>query len=205
MLTVIIGRRKTGKSTLALSIAKTRHHTIIVFDPNNQFGNLPHIDNIDEFMENSDPGTMGRIVPTDVEADFDALAEALDGGSWKWGEYTLIVDEGSFLMSPQKVNAALERYARTSPKDVAVIVTTHRSKDINPLLRALATDTFIFNQQLRRDIEVIADTFGEEVAEESKTLGEYVVIHCWLDRGGVMESETWDNPAEWYIDIGRRT
>ena len=206
MLAVIIGRRRQGKSTLALSIAKAQKHSVIVFDPNDQYCNLPLIPDMGEFMSVSTPDSVGRVIPsTDPKADFEALAGELDGGHWRWGEYTIIVDECSMLMSPGYVHPQLIRYARTCPKDVSIILTTHRSVDVHTLFRSLATDWFFFHQHLDRDLETIADNFGPEVAELSKTLPEFHVIHCWLDPGGLPKHEVWDTPADWYLDIGRRT
>jgi nicotinamide riboside kinase len=205
MLSVIIGRRRQGKSTLALSVAKSHFQTTIVFDPNDQYGNLERIDDIAVWMENTNPQSIGRIVPIDPKPDFEQLAAELDGGSWKWGDYVLIVDECSMLMSPSWVHPILERYARTSPKDVSVILTTHRTVDVHTLFRALATDWFFFNQHLDRDLENISDNFGAEIAQKSKELPNYHLIHFWLDSGGVPKHDIWDKPEEWFIDIGRKT
>lgn len=205
MLSVIIGRRRQGKSTLALALARGEKRTTIVFDPNNQYENLEIIQDIAQWMETSSPDSVGRIVPTDPKTDWEALTAVLDGGTWNWGEYTLIVDECSMLMSPSYVHPILERYARTCPKDVSLILTTHRTVDVNTLFRALATDWFIFNQHLDRDLENIEDNFGKEIATTAKSLPNFHVIHFWLDPGGEPKWDVWSDPAEWYIDIGRRT
>lgn len=205
MLAVIIGRRRQGKSTLALSLAKAQQKTIIVFDPNDQFGNVPQITDLAAFMSQAGPQDVGRIIPTDPLADWQRLAEYLDGGAWAWGEYVLVLDECSMLMSPNRIDPALERYARTSPKDVSVILTTHRTVDVHTLFRALASDWFLFHQHLDRDLETITDNMGADVAQASMQLPNYHLIHFWLSPGGRPEWEIWDKPNEWFIDIGRRT
>lgn len=205
MLAVIIGRRRQGKSTLALALAKTAGRTVIVFDPNDQYGHLERIENVEEFMATSSPDSTGRIVPTDPKLDWEALTAVLDGGRWAWGDYALIVDECSMLMTPSWVHPQLERYARTSPQDVSIILTTHRTVDVHTLFRALATDWFVFHQHLDRDLENIADNLGADVAKASAGLPNYHVIHYWLDPGGAPKWEIWADPAAWYIDIGRRT
>lgn len=205
MLTVIIGRRRQGKSTLALALAKNTGKTVIVFDPNDQYGNLEIITNLGEWMAAANEQSVGRILPTEPVADFETAVAELDGGNWKWGEYVFIVDECSMLMTPSKVHPALERYARTSPKDVDTILTTHRSVDVNTLYRALATDWFVFHQYLDLDLEYLEDQFGAEFAEQCKVLGLYQVNHHWLAPGGEPVSEIWADPQEWFIDIGRRT
>lgn len=205
MLAVILGRRRQGKSTLALSLARSRKKTIIVFDPNDQFNALPVITDVQAFMETSTAESVARIVPGDPLADWEQLAAELDGGFWRWGEYVLILDEASMLMSPYKLNAALERYARTSPKDVDLILTTHRMVDIHNLFRSLATDWYIFHQHLDRDLELIADNMGADVAARTMQLANYHLVHFWLAAGGLPEWTVWDRPRDWYIDIGRIT
>lgn len=207
MLAVIIGRRRQGKSTLAFSLATSHQQTVIVFDPNDQYGNLPAIpvDGLRDWMAQSTPTSVVRIVPIEPVSDWEAIAVELDGGFWKWGEYTLILDECSMLMSTQRINPALERYARTSPNDVHLILTTHRSVDVHTLFRSLASDWFIFHQHLDRDLETLADNMGPDLAEASARLPEYHLIHFWLDTGGVPRWIVWDRPRDWFIDIGRRT
>lgn len=207
MLAVIIGRRRQGKSTLAFSLARAENRTIIVFDPNDQYGNLPAVapEAIGEWMQSSTPDSVVRVVPVDPVPDFETLAAELDGGDWRWGEYTLILDECSMLMTSARLHPNLERYARTSPKDVSVILTTHRTVDVHTLFRALSSDWFIFQQHLDRDLETIADNFGFDVAERSRSLAQYHLIHFWLAEGGTPEWSVWDKPNHWYVDIGRRT
>lgn len=213
MLSVIIGRRRQGKSTLALSLAiaaaRETEKSIIVFDPNNQYHSLPIIPDFDQWLQTATPApgspAIGRIVPIDPTGEFESMVAVLDGGRWVWGDYSLIVDECSMLMSPHKLHPALERYARTSPKDVDVILTTHRIVDVHPLFRALSTDWFLFQSHLPRDLELITDAFGADVATAAASLPPYHVLHYWLDSGGVPTNHVWSKPDEWFIDIGRIT
>lgn len=205
MLAVIIGRRRQGKSTLALALARTHQMTTLVFDPNDQYGNIEIITDLEEWMSNATPDSIGRVLATDPVADFENMTQGLDGGEWRWSEYSFVIDECSMLMSPGYLHPGMERYARTSPKDVQVILTTHRIVDVHTLYRSLATDWFVFHQYMERDIEYLSDQFGPAFAEECKTLGLYHVNHHWLAPGGEPRSEIWADPEEWYIDIGRRT
>lgn len=202
MLAAILGRRRQGKSTLAYSLALAHEQTIIVFDPNSQFNALDRIEDIEQFFTSG--ARAGRIVP-DAEpgAAWEALANELDGGVWRWGEYTLILDECSVLMSPAWIDPLLERYIRTAPADVQLILTTHRAVDVNPLIRALASDWFIFQTHLERDLKNMADHFGPEIAARARGLRPYHAIHYWLDAGGVPRFEVWDDPRDWYVEIGR--
>jgi len=205
MLAVVIGRRRQGKSTLALALARAKKQTTIIFDPNDQYGNIELIDDLAEWMANAGPDAVGRVLATDPVGDFEGMIAELDGGTWRWEDYAFVIDECSMLMSPSYVHPGMERYARTSPKDVNVILTTHRITDVNTLYRSLATDWFVFQQYMDLDLRYLSDQFGPEFADQCKDLGLYQVNHHWLEAGGQPASEVWADPEDWFIDIGRRT
>jgi hypothetical protein len=206
MLSVIIGRRRQGKSTLALALAKAQDKTVIVFDPNNQYRALPVISDLSAWIEESESDSIGRIVPQPpVEDAWREIAEILDGGRWEWADYVLILDECSMLMSPHWVDETLERFARTAPKDVDVILTTHRARDIHPLFRALSTDWFVFQTNIALDVDVLRKNFTAELADVVQSLPKYHVAHYWLDEGGIERVVVWDKPETWYVNIGRQT
>lgn len=206
MLAVIVGRRRQGKSTLALALAKAKKQTAIIFDPNDQFCAIQRIEDLEKWMDESAPDSVGRIVPDPpVEDHWNYIADLLDGGKWEWSEYTLILDECSMLMSPHFVDAKLERFARTSPKDIHLILTTHRARDVHPLFRALATDWFVFQTSIALDLDSLRKNFGDELADTVPNLPKYHVAHYWLSDGGEPQIVVWNKPHEWYINIGRKT
>jgi hypothetical protein len=209
MLALIIGRRRQGKSTLALALALMQRHTVIVFDPNDQYAGFPAVSSAGEVgaaLERSSDGDIIRYLPAPpVEEHWQALADLLDGGTWEWADYTLILDEASMLMSPHYLDEKLERFARTAPKDISLILTTHRPRDIHPLFRALATDLFCFQTTLALDVKVLQENYGAELASAVQRLGRYQVAHYWLAEGGTPMVHVWDKPSEWFIDIGRKT
>lgn len=209
MLAVVIGRRRQGKSTLALALARAKRQSTIIFDPNDQFravASLPDVDALPQWLEQSRADSIVRLVPAPpVEETWAALADTLDGGNWNWAEYTLILDECSMLMQPNHLDEKLERFARTCPNDVHLVLTTHRPRDVHPLFRALATDWFVFQSTIELDQRVLRDNFGPQLATAAATLPRYHVAHYWLETGGQPRVEVWDKPDEWFVDIGRET
>lgn len=205
MLAVLIGRRRQGKSTLGLALAKQSGKTTVIFDPNDQYGDIEEITDLAEWMAAASSDSVGRVIATDPVADFESMVNELDGGTWKWSDYAFVIDECSMLMSPSYLHPGMERYARTSPKDVEVILTTHRIVDVNTLFRSLATDWFVFKQYLELDLRYLQDQFGPTFAEECKNLEPFQVMHHWLAAGGEPMQEKWADPDEWFIEIGRRT
>lgn len=208
MLAVVIGRRRQGKSTLALALAKAKSQTTIIFDPNDQYRAIPAVgvDELPAWLAESDADSIVRIVPAPpIEETWAQLADTLDGGKWEWADYTLVLDEVSMLMTPQSLDDRLERFARTCPADVHMILTTHRPRDVHALFRALATDWFVFQTTIDIDLKTLRDNFGEELAQAVPKLAKYHVIHYWLDAGGIGRLEVWDRPHEWFVEIGRET
>lgn len=138
----------------------------------------------------------------DPEDAFAALMDVLDGGTWEWADYALVVDEASFLQKPQFVHPALARLIRQAPDDITVVQTLHRPSETHPTVRSLSTDLFFFQNYLARDLDVIGKDYGIELAEAVRKLPQYHVIHWWLAPGGAPCWEVWNDPKLWFVDIG---
>jgi hypothetical protein len=215
MNAIVMGRRRQGKSTLALRLCRTYHQTVFVWDPNNQFSALPEsTDDIQELREWIDDESLehGVIVfrprPGELEDDFTDLVDVI----WPLGNYALLVDEASTVQRPQLTHPKLELLMRQAPRDgavntegasldVSVVQTSHRPADINSLCRALATDSFLFQVSLRRDLDVIEAQHGADVAAVLPTLQQWHVCHTFQGNDGRQHYATWTEPADWYAPI----
>ncbi len=197
---VLWGRRRQGKSTLALTLAIiSKKRPILIFDPCDQFKFFPVLVNLEVAMQTTG---IFRIPTTgNPESDFTDLMTELDGGSWEWSDYALIVDETSQLQRPQSAHPSILRLIRQGPDDIFVAETLHRPSETHSTVRALSTDYFIFQTSLRRDLDVIEDNYDKDVADAVKKLGEYQCVHVWIDRGGVLRWSIWANSMLWYIPL----
>lgn len=139
---------------------------------------------------------------SDPEDNFTRIMAELDGGVWAYADYTLIVDEASFLQRPQAMHADLARLIRQAPDDITVIETLHRPSETHTTVRALATDVFFFQMYLDRDLDVVAESYGSSVSEAVRHLGPHEVLHWWLGPAGNPSSCIWRDPAVWYVPIG---
>lgn len=197
---VIWGRRRQGKSTLAMALAWAQQvRPVIIFDPCNQYARFPSNPDLERALEEDWP--VIRIVPGDVLEDWESLMAILDGGEWTWRDYTLLIDEASMIQKPQSLNDSLARIIRQSPDDVHVIETLHRPSETHPTVRALASDAFFFQTYLQRDLQVIAGTYGQNVADQVAILGRYEVLHFWIAEGGAPQFRVWQDPQLWYVPI----
>ncbi len=204
---VIWGRRRQGKSTLALALAAASgKRPIIIWDPCAQYTQFPRVQDpleLEEILELESVEAF-RYQPDSVQIadEFVFFMEVLDGGRWAWSDYALVLDETSLLQKPQSLHPSLARLIRQGPDDIKVVQTLHRPSETHSTVRALATDVFFFQTYLERDLTVIEQTWGAEVRAEVARLPQHHVLHFWLAPGGAPCYTIWSQPEDWYIRIG---
>jgi hypothetical protein len=221
---LIIGRRGTGKSTLARSEAAKLNTHQIFFDPGDQFENveckIATVKQLHEQLEkdwsaDGDGPVSISYVPASsaVQAEWDAFARELwdfTGTHEEAASYALVIDETHELQGSQWIDDWLARFIRRSPRrergdpnPVDLIQTTHNPQDLNRLTFSQQDEIFIFNMFDRRALKAIADQWGEEVAEAVKQLrtpktGGRDVLQVEAETG---EYKVLTNSEEWYTDI----
>lgn len=198
----ILGRRRQGKSTLALALAAAKSSSIIIFDVNSQYRSLPAspLDPVDiaEGLANPEGCLLVfRPDPAMIQEQWHELAETL----WGWEDYSLILDEASEFQTAGWRDEWLERYLRQSPDSVSLIMTTHRAVDMAKLSRALSSDLFLFQTRQESDLSLLASEFPGLRTDVIASLPAYHVLHHWVDHGGIGRNNLWDKPGDWYIDI----
>lgn len=206
---LIWGRRRQGKSTLALALAAIHsNRPILVFDPCAQYRMFPSIgpgdlDELEAAMqaESGEVPVLALQCGTDPIGDITAYMDVLDGGGWRWSEYTIILDEAALLQRPQGMPPAVARLIRQAPDDILVIETLHRPSETHGTIRALATDFFFFQCFHQRDLEVIEHNFGPDIAAKVRALGPHEVLHFWLGPAGEPCHAVWHDPALWYVQL----
>lgn len=222
MNALIFGRRRQGKSTLALRLALSYHHTVFLFDPNAQYhlgAGVPmfqELEDLQEWMEDRrvDHGIViyrPRVNRQSQSLD-ESFADFAEVISQK-GHWGLVIDEASYLQNHARIDPALEGLMRQAPRDgarnaagqvvdVSIIQTTHRPVDAHSICRALCSDTFFFQSSLRRDIDFIESQYGPEVSGALTDLPRWNTVHVY-DSGGRQQFTIWDRPDAWYLDIER--
>lgn len=157
----------------------------------------------------------GSIDEREIEHRWNEFAAQLwdyTGEEEGCGSYCLIVDEAHNLMSPQYVNGWLSTYVREVPtrergdaNPVDIILTSHRLQDFHGSVTAQVGEIYIFNMIKPRDLKVIEDEWGEELAEKVRNLrtpksnppGRDVIL-VDPETGTI---EVIDNPDSWYVNI----
>jgi len=205
MNALVTGRRRQGKSTLARHLARQRTKAVIAFDPNRQFRSffqVRDIEQLEDEMYSKDHLELSY-VPSDesIDDEFSAFADVL----WRYGNYSLIVDEAQRLQKGRYIHPKLDKLLRQGPTEkdypetIHIIQTCHRPSDISTVGRSLCNDHFFFRITLQSDLDVIEEEDGTaaRTAVEGLTENSYQLIHYSLDHDTV---ELWDNPKAWYSE-----
>jgi hypothetical protein len=205
MITIVNGRRRQGKTTLAyyLSLEKP---TRVIFDPRRQFDTTSiKLDDGVGLYELMNEHAEILIQPTgNVKATFGNITQ--DFRDWTVDNpdepAVLLVDESRFLDTPNENYEAFEQTIRFSEGElVDVMMTSHRPGDISVDIRAISDYYCIFRTTQEHDLKVISQRCGDEVADIVANLRdkEFVV---WND--GTATYHTVNDPDKWFVDIHTR-
>jgi hypothetical protein len=203
VITIIMGRRELGKSTLALYMA-TRRPYAVVFDPRHLFQSDASIGDLttqiardaldDRFL--ASPPVVAVVQPNDaLEQSSIALADFVR----RWTETRLdrlavVLDEAALY--------AMEPWAwvvRCAPRQqIDLILTAHRPQDIPTTIRALADTWCVFRTTQPHDLEAIEDRCGIAFSSAVERL-QPRHFAVWDDAKGSWSLRT--QPGVWYVPI----
>ena len=207
----VYGKRRQGKSTLALSLAISVHKVVVVFDPNHQFVQafstveLPVLrETLRSIAESGrDEYRFIRVGPfaqDEIDDAFESFSEIL----WEFEDLSVIVDETSLVQNSHYIHPSLDRWLRRTPRDICFIQTTHRIVDTNTLTRYHTDEVFFFFTSNLKDHKAIGDNFerGVEVAAILGTLQRHQVLHYWPDENQRAQFDVWEDGRAWYLPLG---
>ncbi len=200
------GRRGKGKSSLAYWEACLLNRGVVVFDTTHAF-NIGQIVHNRAELETAIENDVTPIVyqpehpegadldPNLIEKEFAQFAAALKNIA----NISVVIDESSYLQSPQWIAPALDDELRTGRRRKHdVIFTQHRIQDCYGLLHTLISDYRFFQSKYVRDLDKIEEICGAKVA---RTVGG-LQGHEWL--GWDVERETafvHCDPSAWRVAI----
>ena len=216
----IFGRKYTGKSTVALYLARriqknTGAYQLLIFDPKWTFKNVKGADDINEFetllgdKEYSEIAFRPGLEEPDstkkdadneiVMRDFTDFYHAI--GMSEMLRYpperpiVLLIDEAMHL----KGHPLLHRMMRLATEGkLYLILACHRPVEIEPTMRAQGDEFLFFYQNEIRDLETTEEMMGSEVAEITEHLPKHHLLQYKVN-GRTFEK--WEHPEAWYIDI----
>lgn len=204
MIYLDLGRRSTGKSTLAYYMVRDIAPRVI-FDPRGLFPSDDRAESFEQiatwFDRRYDPPDDRPASPelvitpdTDVQGMFAFAADELK--TWiktNGGRAAFLVDEARMIDPQTDGLNYLLRYANND--DVTVIFTAHRPADIPTSIRAISDYWCLFHATQEHDLKVIGERCGSAVAAQVQRLPRHHFI-VWDDGRGVASIR--NRPADWY-------
>lgn len=203
MITIVLGRREVGKSTLAYHLVRSSRPAVVLdprlmFATDDPIGDLP--DDLDGLDDALGPQSIAIIQPND---DLAGTTRELAVWIRDWcrdhpGRETLsiLLDECALL---DLATPEWDWVFRCAPRDrVAIVLTAHRPRDLSTNIRAIADYWCIFRTTQEHDLKVIEERCGVDFVEDVRDLSprEFMV---WDDTRAVKTRR--DNPAAWFVPI----
>lgn len=199
MLYVIIGRRGTGKTTIAYRLALGKGLRTI-YDPRGEFHTTP----AHEFLILEDADREELIVTPEIDAalEFQPFCEVLK--VWirevtPGAPRSVLIDECRFVKHQLRECAAFDWLIRCSDRNaVNVILTAHRPSDIPVDVRAIADKWIVFQTTQEHDLKVLEERCGGVFAEKVQTLNDHQFL-SWDDARGVLTE--YRDPRTWFVPL----
>jgi hypothetical protein len=198
VISLVLGRREQGKSTLAYHLA-LKSDTRVIFDPRSQFHTSSDIISDDFDLLNLLDTRYEIIVQPE-----HSVPEVFERCAWSVNEWIkenpdeqlcFLLDEARFIETVKKIPPSLDAILRMAPrKTTHTIFTAHRPSDISVDIRAIADFWFLFHTTQEHDLKAIAERCGNDVADEVSTLKPFEII-VWDDGIGKARKDT--NSSAW--------
>lgn len=204
MLSLIIGRRELGKTTLAVNLA--RHcSTRVIFDPRHMI-NTSRCILVDSQIRSDLYNVLNVEAEIIVRPKFDkeAAFEATCEEIYQWLEdnpgepLCFLIDESRFVSEPEK-NQHFDYIVRCLPsRQVSVILTCHGIIDVSTDLRRIADYLIFFKLTMESDLDRVRERCGDSVADEVQKLEPFQYI-VWNDQKSTWAKKT--EPRKWYVKL----
>lgn len=217
MVSLFIGERKEGKTSLALWRAQQRTSVILVFEPKpdeTTEGKGIFVSTGDELHEELEKAKRSKsalifFVPSDdITEGFNEFIDVIKCPDPKvryaFGGISIIVDEGWTLMSANHSHPELQKLMRLAPKDgpnqINVSVLAHKPKDINQKTHFFSDEVFCFrvDKSNAKDLETLHEFYSFEFSETVSNFpkGKHFVARYDKD---TQSFSVWDKPEVWNI------
>lgn len=193
MNTLVCGRIKQGKTTLALLLAHDYSPGVVVWDPRHMIQGYivrpPLAENLEDAIQEKAYDQQPIVIwPSgDLENEFAEVCgvlfnppERFSGDGERDGGFAFVVDEAADLQKAQSINDALRIVVKQHPRSVQVIQCTHSLQEWNRSSKDTMSHLYCFRLQGRSLTYVVeyADVDDEDALREAiKSLPEHAYVH----------------------------
>ena len=176
IITLIFGKRGSGKSLLAQARTRSKKR-LLVYDTIGEYTNgvvIEDLQALKEFWGKVYRGNFKIIYqPVDPEGDFDTVCRLV----YECEDLTFLVEELDRYSKPLTLSLPFkEIIQRGRHRNIELIGITQRPHGIDKLLTSQAKEMFIFNTTEPRDVDYFKDTVGYPVVVKIAALQEYEYV-----------------------------
>ena len=207
MNTLICGRMKEGKTTLALYLAREWANGVVAWDPRHRITGATYVYSGDELEDAimdkkwRDGLIVFRPDGLRIEEQFDEMCGVLFTPVERFDHFALVIDEAADLQSAHRISPRLSQAVRQHPRSVLIVQTTHSLQDWHRASKDLTSDVYTF--RLRgRSLQALVEFCdgGSEMYETVAALPRHHCIHINLEATETAEEEIelLDDPKMWY-------
>ena len=207
MNTLVCGRMKEGKTTLALYLAREWANGVIVWDPRHRISGAIYVCDADELEDaiQQQEWKKGLIIfrpdGLRIEEQFDEMCSVLFTPVERFDHFALVVDEASGMQSAHRISPRLSQAVRQHPRSVLIVQTTHSLQDWHRASKDLTSDVYSFRLRGRSLDALMEFCDGDkEMENQVKNLPLHHCIRINLEatEDGEEEITLLDDPQEWY-------
>lgn len=176
IITLIFGKRGSGKSYLAQKLCQVDKR-IIIYDTIGEYTNgviIEDLQALKEFWGKIYRGNF-RIIyqPVDPEGDFDTVCRLV----YECEDLTFLVEELDRYSKPLTLSLPFKNIIqRGRHRNIELIGVTQRPHGVDKLLTSQAKQMYIFNTTEPRDVDYFKDTIGYPVVVKIAALNEYEYV-----------------------------
>jgi hypothetical protein len=187
-ITLIFGKRGTGKSYLANKLIE-QEKRLLIFDTLGEYEqgvvfDAEYAEKFLEFWRNVYRGNFRLVYrPLNPDQEIDDIAELV----FALGNMTFLVEEVDCYCTSWQISEAFAHIIqRGRHKDISLIGVTQRPFGIHRLLTSQAKEIYIFGTNEPRDREYLKLFLGEQIEAKLDQLQQYQYVH-WQEGNSELE------------------
>lgn len=205
MISMVIGRREEGKTTLALYIAFLWSPRVIILDTRRQFNigePVNSLSELDDAIEQNVPVIVYQPMSEEDEQESGELARDIMARGMEHmpgNRFTFLIDEAGEVAKHGQAVKALRKMIKFVRLDtVNVILCCHRPTDVDPIFRSLMTDFCLFRVNGDRDIEWLEGI--DSITPQAIATVQKLPRHHWIHlKPGHDEFQVFSEPEKWFV------
>jgi hypothetical protein len=161
-VTIVLGKRRYGKSTLCKRLLRETGGKRLVIDPHGEYDSYVDVGDIRDWVKDDLPPMKARFIPneqTDMESIFGLI--------YSHGNVLLCIDEARMFQSLNYCPETLRYIAHFGRhRNIGLIVVARRPVEIHPDLYSQAERSYVFHVSDSRDLKTLRNYMTDTALAE---------------------------------------